>query len=103
MDIPTELNSDIHQETDRDAEHWVFPTHTYLKAIVSVDSGMTNSNHHQCIDTLAPVFTTVALANATRILGLPYVLSDSAKISRTCFSSVSLAACRFEGGRSSHS
>lgn len=52
LDIPSELDSDIHKVDGRDAEHFVYALNDRFKATFGRDSGWTNSNHHQALRTV---------------------------------------------------
>lgn len=61
IDIPTEVGSSLHQQSEGDAYHMV-NNHPWLANILEGDSGLVNSNHHQAIDDLAEGFKVIAYA-----------------------------------------
>lgn len=61
IDIPSERNSNIHQQEKGDAHHMVY-CHPWLVKELEKDSAEVNSNHHQAIDKLAGGFKVLAYA-----------------------------------------
>lgn len=51
LDIPSEMKSNIHQQDSGDAHHMIFASKSFSE-MVSSDSALTNSNHHQALDRL---------------------------------------------------
>jgi putative glutamine amidotransferase len=61
IDIPTEVNSIIHQQENGDAYHMVY-CQPWLSRVLVRDSAQVNSNHHQAVDQLADGFKILAHA-----------------------------------------
>ena len=72
LDIPSYVNSNIHQKPDTDAEHYVYAASDFFTLKFGLDSGWTNSNHHQAIKKLGKGWIIDAITKDSIIEAIHY-------------------------------